>query len=51
MLSLLYLQNEGLNISWIYPDAIPFQYLKTVFALQYSTPVANRKSVYFSKVR
>ena len=34
---LLYLQSEGLNISWIYPGTIPFQYLKTVFAIQYST--------------
>ena len=33
----LYLQSEGLNISWIYPGTIPFQYLKTVFAIQYST--------------
>ena len=32
----LYLQSEGLNISWIYPGTIPFQYLKTVFAIQYS---------------
>ena len=34
---LLCLQSEGLNISWIYPGTIPFQYLKTVFATQYST--------------
>ena len=33
----LYLQSEGLNILWIYPATIPFQYLKTVFAIQYST--------------
>ena len=33
----LYLQSEGLNIKWIYPVTIPFQYLKTVFAIQYST--------------
>ena len=33
----LYLQSEGLNISWIYPGTIPFQYLKTVFTIQYST--------------
>ena len=33
----LYLQSEGLNISSIYPGTIPFQYLKTVFAIQYST--------------
>ena len=33
----LYLQSEGLNISWIYPGTIPFQHLKTVFAIQYST--------------
>ena len=33
----LYLQSEDLNISWIYPGTIPFQYLKTVFAIQHST--------------
>ena len=33
----LYLQSECLNISWIYPGTIPFQYLKMVFAMQYST--------------
>ena len=33
----VYLQSEGLNISWTYPGTIPFQYLKTVFAIQYST--------------
>ena len=33
----LYLQNEGLNISWISSGTIRFQYLKTVFAIQYST--------------
>ena len=33
----LYLQSKGLNISWIYPGTIPFQYIKTVFAVQYST--------------
>ena len=33
----LYLQSENLNISWIYPGTIPFQYLKTVFAIKYST--------------
>ena len=30
----LYLQSEGLKISWIYPGAIPFQYLETIW--QYS---------------
>ena len=34
---LLYLQSVGLNNSWIYPGTIPFQYLKMVFAIQYST--------------
>ena len=29
----LYLQSEGLNTSWIYPCTIPFQYLKTFFAI------------------
>ena len=33
----LYLQSEGLNISWIYPGSVPFQCWKTVFAIQYST--------------
>ena len=33
----LYLQSEGLNISWIHPGTIPFQCLKTVFAIRYST--------------
>ena len=33
----LYLQSEGLNISWIYLGTIPFQYLKTVLAIPYST--------------
>ena len=28
---------KALNISWIHPGTIPFQYLKTVFAIQYST--------------
>ena len=34
---MLYLQSEGLNISWICPITIPFQYLKTIFAIQHST--------------
>ena len=33
----LYLQSEGLNISWIYRGTNPFQYLKTLFTTQYST--------------
>ena len=33
----LYLQSEGLNISWICHGTIPFQYLKTVFTIQHST--------------
>ena len=33
----LYVQSEALNISWIYPGTIPFQYLKIVFAIHYST--------------
>ena len=33
----LYLQTGGLNISLIYTGKIPFQYLKTVFAIQYYT--------------
>ena len=47
----LYLQSEGLNISWIYPSTTPSQYLikngirSTVF---YS--ITNQKPVYFSKV-
>ena len=35
----LYLKSEGLNTSWIYPGTIPFQYLKTVFAIQYSSSI------------
>ena len=34
----LYLQSEYLNIPWAYPGTIPFQYLKMVFAIQYSPP-------------
>ena len=35
---MLYLKSdEGLNISWICPGTIPFQYLKTVFAILCST--------------
>ena len=30
----LYLQSEGIKISWIYLGTIPFKYLKTVFAIQ-----------------
>ena len=33
----LYLQSEDLNISWIYPGTTPFQYLKMVYTIQYST--------------
>ena len=33
----LNLPSESLNISWIYPGTLPFQYLKTVFTIQYST--------------
>ena len=33
----LYLQSEGLKISRIYTGTIPFQYLKMVFAIHYST--------------
>ena len=33
----LYLQSEGLNISWIFLGTVPFKYLKTVFAVQYTT--------------
>ena len=32
----LYLPSEGLNISWIYPGTSSSQYLKAVFAIQYS---------------
>ena len=34
----LYLQSEGLNISWIHPHTVPFQYSKTVFAIQIKHP-------------
>ena len=45
----LYLQSEDLNISWIYPGTIPFQYLKTVFAIQYSTLSLTGNQFIFQK--
>ena len=45
----LYLQSEGLNISWIYPGTTPFQYLKTVFAIQYSTLSLTGSQLIFLK--
>ena len=36
MSTVIYLQMKSLNISWICTGKIPFQYLKTVFAIQYS---------------
>ena len=33
----LYLQSESLNISWISPGRISFQYLNTVLTIQFST--------------
>ena len=35
--AICHLQNEGLNISWMYPGTIPFQYLKMIFTIQYFT--------------
>ena len=38
----LYLQSEGLEISWTCPGTVPFQYLETIFTIQYSTsPLAG----------
>ena len=34
----LYMQSEGLSISWLYPGTISFQYLNMVFRIQYSSP-------------
>ena len=34
---LYFKSDEDLNISWIYPGAIQFKDLKTVFVIQYST--------------
>ena len=49
MPAVLYLQSEGLNISWMYPGLIPFQYLKTVFAIQYSTLLLTGSQFVFLK--
>ena len=44
----LYLQREGLNILWIYPGTIPFQYLKMIFAIQISEVNSGKdKHIYF----
>ena len=45
----LYLQSEGLNISWIYPGTVPSQYLKTVFAMQSSTLSLTGSQIIFLK--
>ena len=45
----LYLQSEGLNISWTYSGTTSFQNLKTVFAIQYSTLSLNRSQFIFLK--
>ena len=45
----LYLQSEGLNISWTYPGTIPLQYLKAVFAIQYSTLSLTGSQLIFLK--
>ena len=45
----LYLQSEGLNISWIYPGTIPLQYLKTVSAIKYSTLSLTGSQLIFLK--
>ena len=45
----LYLQSGGLSISWIYPVTIPFQYLKMVFAIQYSIPSLTGSQLIFLK--
>ena len=45
----LYLQSKGLNISWIYSGRIPFQYLKPVFPIQYSTVSLTGRQFIFRK--
>ena len=45
----LYLQSEGLKISWVYPGTIPFQYLKTVIAIQCSTLSLTGSQFFFLK--
>ena len=45
----LHLQSEGLNIIWISLSTIPSQYLKTIFAISYST-VIGWEPAYFLKV-
>ena len=45
----LYLQSEGLNISWIYPGTIPLQCLKMIFTIQYSTLPLTRSQFIFLK--
>ena len=45
----LYLQSEDLNNSWMYSGTIPFQYQKTVFARQYSTPSLPGSRLIFLK--
>ena len=43
----LYLQSDYLKISLIYPDTIPFQHWKTVFAIQYLTLlIAGSQSIF-----
>ena len=41
--------NGGLNISLIYDGTIPFQYLKTVVAMQDSTLLETNSQYVFSK--
>ena len=47
----LYLQSKCLNISGIYPGKIPFQYLKMVFAINYSTlPLTGSQFIFLKWV-
>ena len=45
----LYLQSEGLNISRVYPGTVLFQYLKTVFAIQFSALLLTQSQLIFLK--
>ena len=45
----LYLQSQDINISLIYPRTIPFQYLKTLFAIQYFTLLLCGRQFIFLK--
>ena len=46
----LYLQSKDINISWIYPGTISFQYLKTIFTIQYSSlPLTGSQFIFLKR--